>query len=326
MLGTDQITCTGRLRQFYEQPEFPSIGSDRLDFRKHDSSLSRKRRKLRFEGLPFFGLPECPAIRLFELLLCLLPRQTKLSFSMLVKDHPSQLPDLNRQGFVVDDGISMYWEILQRKIQRRGEFFQRKVGLPLVARPAAGNVVGDLVESAASKRNQMIDSQVCTSIWPLAELAGEAIALVHLEPSGAGDVTSSVATLSGESVSHRVLATPSSMGLAWPASYCVMAEREIPARFDSSDRASPARLRAWRITDPSIVSMTSRYPIAYQCRKATPSRKAWVAGVVRESADCRRAALGPQRQPKLVTEQLVLWAAARVRLAGFEDLSHAFAA
>ena len=117
-----------------------------------------------------------------------------------------------------------------------------------------------------------------------------------------------------------------SMGLAWPASYRVMAERDIPARFESSDRVSPARFRAWRIADPSIVSMAPRYPIACWCRKATSTRKGWVAGASRESADCRRDALGPQRQAKLVAEQLVLRATARVGLAVLEDLPHAFAA
>ena len=40
----------------------------------------------------------------------------------------------------------------------------------------------------------------------------------------------------------------------------------------------------------------------------------------------RRDALGPQRQSEFVAEQLVLGAAARVRLAVFEDLPHTFAA
>ena len=88
----------------------------------------------------------------------------------------------------------------------------------------------------------------------------------------------------------------------------------------------PARFRAWRIADPSIVSMAPRYLIAFRCRKAKPSRRERVAGASRESVDCRRDALGPQRQPNLVAEQLVLGAAARVRLAVFENLPHAFAA
>ncbi|MDD9984029.1 MAG: ImmA/IrrE family metallo-endopeptidase [Gammaproteobacteria bacterium] len=54
-----------------------------------------------------------------------------------------------------------------------------------------------------------------------------------------------------------------------------MAEPDIPARFESSDRVSPARFRAWRIADPSIVSITPRYPIAHRCRKANPSREGW---------------------------------------------------
>ena len=63
-----------------------------------------------------------------------------------------------------------------------------------------------------------------------------------------------------------------SVGLVWPASCRAMAERDVSARLGSSVRVSPARLRARRITDPSIVAIASRYPIASRWRKPGPSR------------------------------------------------------
>ena len=210
-------------------------------------------------SFPFLRSPRMPYDTPFRSSSALAsPAQTKLSLSMFVKDHPSQLPDLNRQGFVVDDGVSMYWEILQRKIQRRGEPFQRNVGLPLIARLAAGNVVGDLVESAASKRNQMIDSQVCTSKWSLAELAGKAIALIHLLPGGTGDVTSSVATLSGESVSHSVLETP-----------CRDVHRTFGVRYSKAG-IRDAQSAGQRI---EIMRLPARHDIDVECRAPLRSRE-----------------------------------------------------
>ena len=44
----------------------------------------------------------------------------------------------------------------------------------------------------------------------------------------------------------------------------------------------------------------------------------------RRSGGCW-CALGPQRQSKLIAEQLVLWASARVRFAILQNLPHAFA-
>ena len=51
----------------------------------------------------------------------------------------------------------------------------------------------------------------------------------------------------------------------------------------------------------------------------------WVADASERSA-AQRNTLGPQRQPKLVAEQFVLRAAARVRLSVLQNLPHAFAA
>ena len=116
-----------------------------------------------------------------------------------------------------------------------------------------------------------------------------------------------------------------SVGMVWPASYRVTVERDVPAPFGSSVRVNPARFRARRITDPSIVAIASRYPIAYRRRKPGPSRSGAGSPVPRGSV-ARRDAHDPKSQPRLIAEQLVLGAAARVRLAILEDLPHTFAA
>ena len=105
-----------------------------------------------------------------------------------------------------------------------------------------------------------------------------------------------------------------SVGFVWPASYRVMAERDVPARPESSPRVSPAHFRARRITDPSIVSIASRYPIAYRWRKRGPSRaragppvprgvsrsagRAWPTESVRVRRRTTRTRGGGQRAPR----------------------------
>ena len=104
----------------------------------------------------------------------------------------------------------------------------------------------------------------------LSRNCGEWTAEGHLHLGAAGNVsTSSIRRSKPQaSTNRRAVAT---VGLAWPASHGVMAERDVAARLESSVRVNPARFRVRRITEPSIVAITPRYPIAYRWRKPGPS-------------------------------------------------------
>ena len=157
------------------------------------------------------------------------------------------------------------------------------------------------------------DGTGATYLRGLSRNGGEWTAEGHLHLGAAGNVWTSSTRRSKPqaSTNRRAVAT---VGLAWPASYGVMAERDVAARLESSVRVNPARFRVRRIAEPSVVAITPRTRShtdgVSEGRIARGLGRRCLGGSV-----ARRDGLGPQSQPEFVAEQLVLGAAASVRLA-----------